>query len=388
MNTHSLKTRTNLRNDTIWNDINPIAYMGIINPLFSEESLFDDTNKRLVDTVVSVVDDEVRIKEEQLNDSSELETAKIANEQAIADSKAVNERAIITLQTTTNAYLILVDKYIKDVQALLMSAKEHALTIQEQEIALGLLRAEVAEEKADARIAELDMRIDLEEINRKFVEVEVLKAELDVAKANVRLVMTQIEIDEAELKVIQARVDKALMAVEKVTLEADVALIFADIATRKLTETKYNVESAEITATYTWIADRLQSVLDILTVRQSQIEEQIKLQNSLLSDETVLYNAKIDNTDIQYEETQSNEDVQNYEESAITSTLASEKVLKNDILTIDLAYEATKSRSHGAKESATASTSFTTSDNHTQTYAYTHRLETAQVQIIRAISRG
>ena len=342
MDTYNLKSRTNNRNNTIWNGINPMVYMGLANPVSIEESLFDTTNKKLVDTVISIVDDEVRIKEEQLNDMTELESAKIANEQSIADSKAMNERAIIALQTITNNYLILVDKYIKNVQALLMDAKEYALTIQEQEIALGLLRAEVAEEKADARIAELGMRIDLEELNLKMAEVDVLKAELDVAKANVRLVMTQIEIDEAELKVIQARVDKAMMAVEKVTLEADVALIFADIATRKLTETKYNVEDAEITATYTWIADKLQSVLDILTERQSQITEQISLQNSLLADETVLYNAKRDNIAIQYEETQSNEDVQDYDKSQTESILQMEKALKYALQAFNLAYNLAK----------------------------------------------
>jgi len=342
MDTYNLKARTNNRNNTIWNGINPMVYMGLTNPVSVEESLFDDTNKKLVDTVISIADDDIRIKEEQLNDMTELESTKIANEQIIADSKAVNERAIIALKTTTNTYLIVVDKYIKSVQELLMTAKEYALTVQEQEIALGLLRAEVAEEKADVRIAELDMRIDLEELNKKFAEVDVLKAELDVAKANVRLVMTQIEIDEAELKVIQARVDKAMMEVEKVTLESDIALIFADIATRKLTETKYNVEDAEITATYTWIADKLQSVLDILSERQSQITEQINLQNSLLSDETVLYNAKRDNLAIQYEETQSNEDVQDYEETQIDAILQMEKALKDALQAINLAYNLAK----------------------------------------------
>jgi len=381
MDTYNLKTRTNLRNDTIWNGINPIVYMGLINSVSIEESLFDNTNKKLVNTVVSIVDDDIRIKEEQLNDSSELEVAKIANEQSIADSKAVNERAIIALQTITNAYLIVVDKYIKDVQAILMSAREYALTIQEQEIPLGLLRAEIAEEKADARIAELDMRIDLEEINRKFVEVEVLKAELDVAKANVRLVMTQIEIDEAELKVIQARVDKALMAVEKVTLEADIALIFADIATRKLTETKYDVERAEITATYTWIADKLQSALDILTVRQSQIEEQIKLQNGLLVDETSLAYAKLDNILIQYEETQSNEAVQSYEESKTNLILQLEEALKDALHVVNLAYNLAKTTGATQVDASQITAEGTTkySDSHTSSSNESHGTFTASI---------
>jgi len=316
--------------------------MGIVNPVSSEEDLFDNTNKRAVDTIVSIVDDDIRIKEEQLNDTIVLEEAKIANQQAIEDSKATNQRTIIALQTATNSYLILTEKYIKDVQALLMSAKEYALTIEEKEIALALLKAEVAEEKADVRIAEIDMRIDLEEINRKFVEIDVLKAELDVAKANVRLVMTQIEIDEAELKVIQARVDKAMMAVEKVTLEADVALVFADIAVRQLTETKYNIESAEIAAGYAWISDKLQSIIDILNVRQDQLIERINHEDGLLEDETESYNAKTDNLDIQYEEAQSNERVQDYEESQVAMILQMEEALKDALQAVNLAYNLAK----------------------------------------------
>ena len=342
MDTYDLKARTNNRSDTIWDGINPVGYMGITNPVSSEEDLFDNTNKRAVDTIVSIVDDDIRIKEEQLNDGITLEEAKIANQQAIEDSKAANERVIIALKTTTNTYLIVVDKYIKDVQSLLMSAREYALTIEEKEVALGLLKAEVAEEKADVRVAEIDMRIELEEINRKFVEIDVLKAELDVAKANVRLVMTQIEIDEAELKVIQARVDKAMMAVEKITLETDIALIFADIATRQLTETKYNIESAEITAGYEWVADKLQSILDILNVRQEQLIERINHEDGLLEDEVESYEAKTDNMDIQLEEAQSNERVQDYEETRTGIILQMEEALKNALHAVNLAYALAK----------------------------------------------
>lgn len=343
MYTCDLKTRTKSRNGTIWGGINPIAYMGIANPLSDAERLFDNTNNNLVDTVISIADDSMRIKEDQLNELAGLENAKIVNEQAITDSKAVNERAIIALQAVTNAYLIVVDTYIKDVQALLMTAREYALTLQEEEVALGLLKAEVAEEKADVRIAELDMRIDLEGINKNFVEIDVLKAELNVAKANVRLIMTQIEIDEAELQVIQARVDKAMMAVEKVTLEADMALIFADIATRHLTKTRYDVESAEITAASAWVADKLQSILAILTVRQTQLTEQIDHQGDLLTSESSLYDAKRDHIHIQYEEAQKNRAIQDYDEAKTRGILSMEASLKNALYAAQLTYDAVKS---------------------------------------------
>lgn len=341
MDTYNLKVRTNNRNDTIL-EINPMSYMGIANPLQSEEALFDDVNKKLVNTVVSIVDDEARIKEEQLDDLTVLESAKVVNERDIANAKAVTQRTIIALQTVTNNYLIVVDKYIKDVQALLTDAKEYALAIQGKEVALGLLRAEIAEEKADVKIAEFDMRIDLETINRKFVEIDVLKAELGVAKANVRLIMTQIEIDEAELREIQARVDIAMMAVEKVTLEADIALIFADISTRQLTKTRYDVENAEIQATYTWISDKLQSILGILKVRQSQLTEKIKHQNTLKTNETSLHNAQKDNIDIQREEAQSDASVQDHKESATNGILSSEAALKSALLAASLAYNSAR----------------------------------------------
>lgn len=341
MDIYNLKVRTNNRNDTALG-INPITYMGITNLLQVEESLFDDVNKKLINTVVSIVDDDVRIKKDQLDELTALESAKVINEQAIADAKAVTQRTIIALQTVTNNYLIVVDRYIKDVQALLMDAREYALSIQKKEVALGLLRAEVAEEKADVKIAELDMRIDLETINRKFVEIDVLKAELGVAKANVRLIMTQIEIEEAELREIQARVDVAMMAVEKVTLESDIALIFADISTRQLTKTRYDVENAEIQATYAWIADKLQSVLDILGVRQSQLIAKINTQKTLKTDATSLYNAQKDYVDLQYEEAQSDASVQNYKESATASVLSSEAALKAALLAASLTYNSTK----------------------------------------------
>ena len=335
MDTFNLKIRTKARG--CWKALSPVAYMGIQDSI--DETTLDNVNKNLVQTLVDIVDDEFRIKEEQLLAAVQLEYDKIAAEKAIANAKAIATRTVLALTTVANDYILSIEQYVISVQNLLMDAQEYAFTIEQKRVALGLLGAELAEEKAEVRIAKIDMQIELEALNRKFVEVDVLKAELNVAKADVKLVLAEVAIEEAKLDKVEARIALVMTDVEKAKLIADIAMIFAEIAVKELTKRKYEVESAEITAEYTRIAEKLASILAILAIKQEQLSEQSNLQIELLEDVDELLVAKKDQLDIREEEAQTNLVVKDYEKAAINAALAIEEYLKEGLLQAKIDYD-------------------------------------------------
>ena len=384
MDTYDLKARTKDR--SCWKTLSPIVYMGIQDSI--DETTLDNINKNLVQTLVDIVDDEFRIKEEQLLAVVQLEYDKIAAEKAIADAKAVATRIVFALTTVANDYILSIEHYIVSVQSLLMDAQEYAFVVEQKRVALGLLGAELAEEKAEVRIAKIDMQIELEALSRKFVEVDVLKAELNVAKADVKLVLAEVAIEEARLDEVEARIALVMTDVEKAKLTADIAMIFAEIAVKELTKRKYEVESAEIAAEYARIAEKLASILAILVIKQEQLSEQSNLQIELLGDVEELLTAKKDQLDIREEETQMSLDILEYEEAAIDLVLITEEMWKEDLLNAKINYDNQKRSGNIDVDSAHLAAEALVKSYFSSTIGSTHSTIGATAKIARAISRA
>jgi hypothetical protein len=343
MDTYELKERTKQRAEAVWTDLNPASCMGLDNPVAEIETLIDSVNTDSANTATSIIDDDIRIKEEQLDSTVQLGHDQLTNELAIVERKILTQRTVLAMQLVTNDYIISIDKYVISVKNLLADAKDYALEIEKKNIPLSLAKAELAEDKAEVRIAKIDMQIQLEELNRKFVDVEVLRAELDVAKADVRLVLAEVGISEAELAEVEARVELAMTDVERTTLLADIAMIYADIATRALSETKYNVEAAEIEAAFGRISTVLASALETLNAKQTQITEQTALQDALLGIANLLLAAMEAKADTRLDLAESNQGVLVHEATSLTQALNEEASIKDDRLEAQKSFEDARS---------------------------------------------
>lgn len=384
MDTFNLKARTKDR--SCWKALSPIEYMGIQGSI--DETTLDNVNKNLVQTLVDIVDDEFRIKEEQLLASVQLEYDKITAEKAIADSKAVATRTVFALTVVANTYVLGVERYIVSIQSLLMDAQEYAFIIEQKRIPLGLLSAEVAEEKAAVRITKLGMQIELEALNKKFVEVDVLKAELNAAKADVRLVLAEVAIEEARVDEVEARVTLAMTKVTEAGLIAEIARIFAEIAVKELTKRKYEVESAEIAAEFTRIAEKLASILAILNIKKEQLLEQSNLQIELLGDVDELLAAKKDQLDIREEAAQDDLEVKDYERAAIEAALAIEEDLREGLLQAKIDLDNQRRSGSVNVDAAHLAAEAIQKQYKSYTNTDTHSRVDSSATIARAISRG
>jgi hypothetical protein len=384
MDTFDLKARTKAR--SCWKALSPIAYTGIQSSI--DETSLDEINRNLVQTMVGIVDDEYRIKEEQLLATIQLEYDKITAEQAIADARAVTQRTVFAMVAVTNAYVVSAERYVVAVKGLLMDAQEYALTIEQKRVAVGLLQAELAEEKAAIRIAEIDMKIELEALNRKFVEVDVLKAELNSSKADVKLVLAEIAIEEARLDEVEARVELAMTGVEEAKVMADIAMIFAEIATKQLTKRKYEVESAEIVAEFARIAAKLASILAILEIKQSQLSEQSRSQVELLGDVGELLVTKKDQLDTREEDAQNNLTVKDYEKAVIEAALAIEENLKERLLQTKIDHDDQRCSGSVSIDAAHLAAERIKKRYYSFTDSHTVSLVGSYAELARAISRS
>lgn len=328
MDTSKLKQRTLARSVATWSTMNPISCMGILNPADSEETISNELNVTNITNVINIVDDDIRIKEEQLNDSVELSKAKLDNQLDLTNDKIETARSILAIKDATNEYTLSSDRYVSSVKDLIADARDYAFTIEKKNIPLGLLNAEIAEEKADARVKELDAEILLEGMNKKKVEIDILKTQLDVARADVKIIMSEVAISEANLNIAESKIQLAMVDIERVTLLSDIAMIYADISTKKLTETRYNVESSEIEADYERISKRLDAMLEILDLKQESLIERIDMQKGLLVDVESIYAAQRIKEGIKIDIANADQELQEHIESKTWRAVGSENSAK------------------------------------------------------------
>lgn len=315
----------NARNIAIWKPFNTFSHRGILNPITANETVLDNLGKNLISGDILIVDDEIRIREEQRDALFQLGYDTITNEMTLMDMDAATKRAVMALQIAANDYMMLVEDYIVQVLNLISDAKDYAFEVGQNAIDLARVKAEIAEEKGAIYIQEVDLRIQLEEIERKHVEIELLRAELAAAKAHTRLIMAEIDVARAELALVEANVKVAMADLEKIQIEVDIAMTLADIIVRGLTSVKHDVEVAEIASNYQMIADKLAAILAIIAEKKVQIEHQTDSRGNVLEDIVSLNTSDVEAQSKRIDEVTSDQVVHAYESDKVDDVLAEER---------------------------------------------------------------
>lgn len=315
----------NARNISIWKPFNTLSHRGIPNPITANETVLNNLGKNLISGDILIIDDELRIKEEQRDILFQLGYDTIANEMTLMDMDAATKRAIMALQIAANDYMMLVEAYIVEVLNLISDARDYAFEVGQNAIQFAMVKAEIAEEKGAIYIQEVDLKIQLEEIERKHVEIELLRAELAAAKAHTRLIMAEIDVARAELALVEANVKVAMADLEKIQIEVDIAMTLADIIVRGLTSVRYDVEVAEIAANHQMITDKLAAILAIITEKKVQIEHQVDSKGNVLEDIVSVNASDIEAQSKRIAEVNSDQAVHGHEADKVDSILAEER---------------------------------------------------------------
>jgi hypothetical protein len=148
-----------------------------------------------------------------------------------------------------------------------MGAREYASLVEREQLEVEASRAVLAVAKEELRQDEINAKIYYEVIQRAQVEAELARAQVDVAKANVRALMADIEAGKAEVELIEAQVQEYVAMAEKATLQSDVAMIYAEIITKKLSVIKLDVSRQEIEAGFGYIQSKCDDMLALWETR-------------------------------------------------------------------------------------------------------------------------
>jgi hypothetical protein len=310
--------------------------MGIPNPLSPNEVILDNLGKRLIKIPVTIVDDVIRIKEEQRDSLIKLGYDTIINQKTLTDMDAKTKRSVMALDTILNAYILLIEKYVNKVFSLIADAKDYAFNMGKKVVELAEIRAEIAEEKGAIYIQEIDLKIDLEAIDRKHVEIELLKANLSAAKAHTRLIMAEIDVKRADLRVIEVAVEQAMARLKQMQIEVDTEMVIADIIVRGLAAVKYSVESKEINAGFQMIKDRLCAVQKVIAEKKAQIETRSKSQESILEFISTLLKAEKETQQKRVDEIDSNVNILVHENTETQRVLSKEDILRTRLTTQEI----------------------------------------------------
>jgi len=324
------KNRAKERNSAIWTKLINLNYMGIDNYLEHWEENVNKTGLPGIETFLIVIDDVFDRKQEQLQKTIEYKYTAIDTDKTNIDAIAENRRKILALQKQTNDYILQTLQYGLEVQRLMMDAKfVAARLVGEAEKSYQQTRYEVERDRTDIRLEELDIEIGTEKIRKKLVELDVLKALLDVERTKTNAVLADIRVVEAENRKIQAEVEKAMVEVTRARLAADIASTFAEIVTRELTATKYDVRKREIDKAFDRITNRLNAELELLQQRILQQKERENENNNLLEEVTALQEIKESIENQRILEQQKEREVFEHEKDQQISAIEQEETIRD-----------------------------------------------------------
>lgn len=230
-------------------------------PLGGLEDLLNSTHRHRGEQFFAVTDRMADIHEDQHTRETAQQLLEIDQDEQIARIKfdtGVQKNAI---RLTAEEYVLQGKSYDAHVKEIVMTAREYAAEIERELALLEKKRAEMDVRKQQMELMRVTTEIRIEAVNRAMVEAEILRAQLAAKKAQVQVLMANYEAGEAEIKVLQVELEAIQANVEKMTLKADIAMIFADIVTRKLAETKFDVENKALLQKFQFVAWKLGSML-------------------------------------------------------------------------------------------------------------------------------
>lgn len=260
----SLDARTRQRSNLTWLTLDS---GGILGPLVPLETDLDILARHSIENFMAISEETWGIKEQQRDRTVELSQSEIDQDRAIAEAKVATGRAKIAIERAVDEYVLAAKVYDARVKGLIMGAKEYAALVELEQLTNDKARAGLAVSKEELRLVKVKADIYLETIAQAQVEVEIAKAQVDVAKAHVRAAMAGIEAGRAEIELIEAETQVYVAEAQKAELQADVANIYAEIMTKKLSETKLGVGVAEIAANYLYIQSKLDDALALYEIR-------------------------------------------------------------------------------------------------------------------------
>jgi hypothetical protein len=329
-----LATRTRQRN--ILTRLS-LDYGGIMAPLAAMETDLDFIAAPGIENYIVISDETWGIKEDQRDKAVELSQAEVDQDRLIAEAKAATGRAKIAIERAADEYVLAAKIYDAKVKGLIMGAKEYAALVEQEQLAVEKAKSGLAVDKEALHLIEVKAKIYLQTIEQAQVEADIAKSQVEVAKAHVRAAMAGIEAGRAEIELIDAQTQVYVMEAEKATLQADVASIFAEIMTKKLSETKLGVGRAEITAGYGYIQSKLDDAL-VLYGTRALIEEIRTEAEVALKEEMDLYLAvEKAEMDLRLLETEYARLTLIYEESQIWDNITGEEVMRQALVNAKMA---------------------------------------------------
>jgi len=152
---------------------------------------------------------------------SEIETEDLARLVAAynaAIAKITNDEAVLVLEIAAKRYLEAIDQQIHDDK---MTTRQHridslndeydaktdALAVDQAALVTKQQEVQLAWDKADQRIKELETQIELETLAQSFVDVEILEKELAVARADLKIIEAGLQGLDIQLAITQAGLD-------------------------------------------------------------------------------------------------------------------------------------------------------------------------------------
>jgi hypothetical protein len=321
-----LRDRTRFRNGTIW--ALPLDWGGVLVPLQGEAEILASLGRPQVESYMAITDELFAIKEYQRNKETEISDKQIAQGYLIADEKAATERQKLAIKMAAETYLQSARLYDAMVRTYIMAAKEYAAQVEQEQVELERRQAELAVAKEEARLKEINAEIYYEYVKRMEVEVDIARAQVDVAKANTRAIMADLDAQEAELQIIEAQLKAAMMVAEKATLQADIAMTYAEIITKGLAAIKLDVERTEIEKGFEYIQSKLTDLLKIWDTRIDIEDYRTQSEQEILNETLLLLDGEKAAEDLRTKEMTYNEGVQEYEETETLGELEEERSLR------------------------------------------------------------
>jgi hypothetical protein len=248
-------------------------------PLGNLESLLNQTHRHRVEQLLAISNRAADIHEDQHQRETMQSMAEIAQDERVAQDKYNTGIQRNAIRLAAEEVAIAVKLYDAEVRGIIMSAREYAAAIERDLIALEAARAAMDVRKQQLKLIKVTCEIQEQAVQRAMVQADIAKAKLAAAKARVQVLMAEYEANQAEIKVIQTELEEVKAEVEKMTLRADVAMIFADIVTRKLAETKFDVENTHLLEQFEYVAWKLADMLKRwdLAIQTAGVHEQAEI---------------------------------------------------------------------------------------------------------------
>ena len=254
MDKQALRDRTIKRGLAIWKPLDPVELAA--DELAGQETVLNVLGQDSARQGIIAVDEATNFQAGLRDQLFELDLMRLDQDQRITFQRYLTEKQALASK-----------EYDAQVQAIIMDAREYAATIDREGIELEKRRALMDVQKEEVHLQEVQSRIMLELFEQRNQEIDLAKVKIEVARANVRAIMADIEAEEAEVRLVRAELEVAKVEADKAELIADVALIMADIVVRGLARIRLAVETAELDAEFTFIAQRLSDFMAISQVK-------------------------------------------------------------------------------------------------------------------------